>query len=51
MRVFNASPLIHLARLSLLELLREPGQSGEVIVPSVVFDEVMRGARHDSLFR
>jgi uncharacterized protein len=47
MRVVNASPLIHLSRVALLELLRETRQSGEVIVPSVVFDEVMRGARHD----
>ncbi len=48
MRVVNASPLIHLSRLSLLELLRESGQSSEVIVPSAVFDEVMSGAKHDS---
>ncbi len=47
MRVVNASPLIHLSRLSLLELLRESGQGSEVIVPSAVFDEVMFGARHD----
>ncbi len=48
MRVVNASTLIHLSRLSLLELLRESGQGSEVIVPSAVFDEVMFGARHDS---
>lgn len=47
MRVVNASPLIHLSRLSLLELLREPGQSVDVVVPTVVFDEVMRGASYD----
>jgi hypothetical protein len=43
MRVVNASPLIHLSRLSLLELFREPGQSVDVVVPSVVLDEVIRG--------
>src|SRR5438046_776581 len=47
MRVVDASPLIHLSRLSLLELLREPGQSVDVVVPSIVFDEVMRGASYD----
>ena len=46
-RVVNASRLIHLSRLSLLELLREPGQSVDVAVPSIVFDEVMRGASYD----
>lgn len=47
MRVVNASPLIHLARVSLLELLRGPDQSMAVTVPAVVFDEVVRGAWHD----
>jgi hypothetical protein len=47
MRVVNAQPLIHLARVSLLDLLREPGRSLEVVVPAVVFDEVMRGASRD----
>ena len=47
MRVVNASPLIHLARLSLLDLLREPRQSEEVIVPAIVFEEVMKGAKRD----
>ncbi len=47
MRVVNASPLIHLARVSLLELLRGPQQSIEVVVPSVVLHEVLRGAGHD----
>lgn len=47
MRVANASPLIHLARVSLLDLLRDPEGSVPVFVPSVVFDEVMRGASHD----
>jgi predicted nucleic acid-binding protein len=47
MRVVNASPLIHLARVSLLEWLRGPGQDDEVIVPAVVLDEVLRGAGHD----
>ena len=47
MRVVNASPLIHLARVSLLELLREPDGSVEVFVPAIVFEEVMRGVPHD----
>ncbi len=39
MRVVNASPLIHLARVSLLELL--PGAEGaiEITVPAIVLDE------------
>lgn len=45
MRVVNASPLIHLARLSLLDLLREPRRSEEVVVPAIVFEEVMKGAK------
>jgi hypothetical protein len=47
MRVVNASPLIHLSRLSLLELLREPRRNVEVVVPSIVLEEIMRGVRHD----
>ncbi len=47
MRIVNASPLIHLARVSLLELLREPGENADVVVPAVVFDEVMKGVSHD----
>jgi len=47
MRVVNASPLIHLARVSLLELLCGPDRSIAVTVPAVVLDEVIRGARHD----
>lgn len=47
MRVVNASPLIHLARVSLLELLRGPDRDLEVVVPAVVLDEVLRGAEHD----
>jgi predicted nucleic acid-binding protein len=47
MRVVNASPLIHLARVSLLDLLRGGAQDVEVVVPFTVFEEVMRGARHD----
>ena len=47
MRVVNASPLIHLARVSLLDLLRVPGQDVAVVVPFIVFQEVLRGARHD----
>jgi hypothetical protein len=47
MRVVNASPLIHLARVSLLELLRGPNQGIAVTVTAVVLDEVVRGAQHD----
>jgi predicted nucleic acid-binding protein len=47
MRVVNASPLIHLARVSLLELLRGPDRDLKVVVPAVVLDEVLRGAGHD----
>ncbi|MGA7501592.1 MAG: hypothetical protein WBX00_33085 [Isosphaeraceae bacterium] len=47
MRVVNASPLIHLARVSLLDLLHVPGQDVAVVVPFIVFQEVLRGARHD----
>src|SRR5271157_6037782 len=46
MRVVNASPLIHLARVSLLDLLM-PGLDVPVVVPFIVFQEVLRGARHD----
>jgi predicted nucleic acid-binding protein len=44
MRVANASPLIHLARVSLLDVLREPRGSVEVLVPEVVLHEVLIGA-------
>ncbi|MGA2703967.1 MAG: hypothetical protein ABSH35_23065 [Isosphaeraceae bacterium] len=47
MRVVNASPLIHLARVSLLDLHRMPGLDVPVVVPFIVFQEVLRGARHD----
>ncbi len=47
MRVVDASPLIHLARVSLLELLRGSDQSIAVTVPAVVLDEVLRGAWHE----
>src|SRR6516165_420710 len=47
MRVVNASPLIHPARVTLLELLRGPDRSIEVVVPAVVLDEVLRGVGHD----
>ena len=40
-------PDLHLARVSLLELLRGPDRSIEVTVPAVVLDEVLRGAGHD----
>jgi uncharacterized protein len=51
MRVVNASPLVHLSRLSLLELLRKPHPDGEVVFPLIVLDEVMRGAAHDPAAR
>jgi predicted nucleic acid-binding protein len=51
MRVVNASPLIHLARLDLLELLRPFDESAEVVVPEIVFQEVMRGAARDPTAR
>jgi uncharacterized protein len=47
MRVVNASPLFHLARVSLLELLRGPNQGIAVTGPAIVLDEVVRGAQHD----
>jgi predicted nucleic acid-binding protein len=47
MLVVDASPLIHLARVSLLELIRDHDPAREVVVPAVVFEEVMRGASHD----
>jgi predicted nucleic acid-binding protein len=47
MRVVNASPLIHLARVCLLELLRGPDQDLKVVVPVVVLDEVLQGAGYD----
>jgi uncharacterized protein len=51
MRVVNASPLIHLARVSLLDVLREPRGSVEVSVPELVLHEVMRGLRRDPTAR
>lgn len=47
MRVVNTSPLIVLARLSMLELLRETNPRSEVVVPGSVLDEVMRGEPDD----
>lgn len=47
MRVVNASPLIVLAHLSRLELLRETRPGVEVVLPQVVLDEVMRGEPND----
>jgi predicted nucleic acid-binding protein len=46
-RIVNASPLISLARVGLLELLSEPPDP-EVIVPDVVFQEVLAGERFDA---
>jgi uncharacterized protein len=51
MRVVNAAPLIHLARVSLLDVLREPRGSVEISVPAVVLDEVMRGVIRDPATR
>jgi len=45
-RIVNASPLILLARVDCLELLREPPDS-DVTVPDVVFQEVLAGERFD----
>ncbi len=47
MRIVNASPLISLARVGLLELLREPVDS-DVHVPDVVYEEVLAGERFDA---
>jgi hypothetical protein len=47
MRVVNASPLIQLARVSLLEMLRGADGRIEVTVPAIVLDEVIRGPRND----
>jgi predicted nucleic acid-binding protein len=44
-RIVNASPLIVLARVGLLELLREP--ACPVVVPDVVYREVLAGERFD----
>ena len=46
MRIVNASPLILLARVGCLELLREPPDS-DVSVPEVVFQEVLAGESFD----
>jgi predicted nucleic acid-binding protein len=51
LRVVDASPLIHLARAGLLELLREPRPSIQVLVPSLVFEEVMSGEGYDPTAR
>jgi len=45
-RIVDASPLILLARVDCLELLREPPDS-DVTVPDVVFQEVLAGERFD----
>ena len=46
MRIVNASPLILLARVDCLELLREPPNS-DVYVPDVAFREVLAGESFD----
>jgi predicted nucleic acid-binding protein len=46
MRIVNASPLILLARVDCLELLRESPDS-DVTVPEVVYQEVLAGERFD----
>jgi uncharacterized protein len=45
-RIVNASPLILLARVGCLELLREPSES-DVTVPDVAFREVLAGESFD----
>jgi uncharacterized protein len=45
-RIVNASPLILLARVGCLELLREPPDS-DVSVPEMVFREVLAGESFD----
>jgi predicted nucleic acid-binding protein len=45
-RIVNASPLILLARVGCLELLREPSDS-DVSVPDVAFREVLAGELFD----
>lgn len=47
MRIVNTSPLILLARIGGLEFLREPADS-DVIVPEVVFQEILAGEKFDS---
>ncbi len=46
MRIVNASPLILLARVDCLELLREP-PNADVSVPEVAFKEVLAGEWFD----
>jgi predicted nucleic acid-binding protein len=46
-RIVNTSPLILLARIGGLEFLREPADS-DVIVPEVVFQEILAGEKFDS---
>lgn len=47
MRAVDASPLIHLAHDSLLEILRGRGQGEDVIVPANILEEVRRGTAYD----
>jgi hypothetical protein len=51
MRIVNASPLIVLSHLAMLDLFREPRPAIEVAIPQAVWDEVMRGdsGAHDIL--
>jgi uncharacterized protein len=45
-RIVNTSPLILLARVGCLELLREPPDA-DVTVPDAVFQEILAGERFD----
>jgi uncharacterized protein len=45
-RIVNTSPLILLARVGCLELLREPPDA-DVTVPDVVYQEILAGERFD----
>ena len=46
MRIVNTSPLVLLARVGCLELLRQPPDA-EVTVPDVVFQEILAGEQFD----
>jgi len=44
-RIVNASPMVFLTRLDLVDLLREPGM--DVLVPDAVLDELARLSHDD----